>query len=57
MPTETLVWLGVNVVVGLLTLFVALYVTRRPEIPDGPPGTTEHDDGAAGVDQQDAGQN
>lgn len=28
MPSETVAWLVVNVVVGLLTLVVALYVTR-----------------------------
>lgn len=29
MPPETVAWLVVNVVVGLLTLVVALYVTRE----------------------------
>jgi len=58
LPTETLVWLGVNVVVGLLTLFVALYVTRRPEVVDeaGRPITTQRG-GAGGVDRTDADQN
>ena len=49
MPTETVIWLAVNLLVGLLTLLAALFVTRTPEMAeatDNPPPEDRSDSGS-----------